>query len=95
MGSANQVIPGLQVKIDYILRKKLTLAEAARQGEVSIISFRHRFHSEVKNRNTIMYDALVANKFAFFTREKYDIPTDGIQPDLSDLQSCERFFREC
>ena len=93
--SANQAIPGLQIKIDYILRKKLTLAEAARQGEVSIVSFRRRFYSEVQKRNTIMYDALVANKFAFFIREKYDIPTDGIQPDLSDLQICERFFREC
>ena len=92
MVSVNKVIPGLQVKIDYILKKKMSLAEAARQGEISIICFRHRFHSEVRKRNPIMYDALVANKLAFFTRAKFDIPADGIQPDLPDLQICEKFF---
>ena len=92
MESAKKMIPGLQVSIDYILQKSLTLAKAARQGEVDIIYFRRRFFSEVRIRNPIIYDALVADKFRRYNQLGYDVPMDKIKPDLTDLQVCSKFF---
>lgn len=86
------MIPGLQVSIDYILQKSLTLTRAAHQQVVSTSRFRNRFFSEVRIRNPIIYDALVADKFRRYNQLGYDVPMDKIKPDLADLQVCRKFF---
>jgi len=90
MANANQVVPGIEVKIDYVIRKKTTLADAARDAEVPLPYFTTRFYTSVEKRNPTIYTALLKLKRIRYAHLTYD--EKKLRPDLTDIQTCGKFF---